>query len=254
MPTWTIYCHIHTESGRRYVGLTKKTMLQRWNQHIANSKSKRGKGCLHLWNAIRKYGPAAFSHEILETCNSVEAANLAEQKWVEKLDSRNPEKGFNLVRGGSHTPHPIANPWDRPEYRARLTPERRAFLSKLRKGKPLSRETRNKISISLKKNVEHIAKLKEMNRSRNHEYYSNMAKSMSPEVRAKINAMNTGRIVSTETRAKLSASYKTPVFSPEGKARMSCSFKGKTHTPEVRIIIAKAACKQKRGPHGNYIK
>jgi hypothetical protein len=120
MPTWTIYCHTHIISERRYIGLTKKTMLQRWNQHIANAKSKRGKGCLHLWNAIRKYGPEAFSHEVLEICNSLEEANEAEKTWINKFDSRNPEKGFNLALGGDHTPHPIRkNPWDNPEFRAK---------------------------------------------------------------------------------------------------------------------------------------
>lgn len=116
---WVIYCHTHTESGRRYVGLTKKTMLQRWNNHVLNAKRKLGKGCRHFWNAIRKYGPEAFTHEVLEVCHNLEVANLAEECWIELFDTRNPEKGFNLIRGGGHTPHPVKNPWDRPDYRAR---------------------------------------------------------------------------------------------------------------------------------------
>jgi len=44
-------------------------------------------------------------------------ANLAEECWIEFYDTRNPEKGFNLIRGGSHTPHSVKNSWDRPEYR-----------------------------------------------------------------------------------------------------------------------------------------
>lgn len=117
---WVIYCHTHIESERRYVGLTKKTMLQRWNAHVLDAKRTTGKGCLHFWNAIRKYGPQAFSHDVLEACDNVVDANFREAQWIGFLDTRNPEKGFNLMRGGGHTPHPIKNPWDRPEYRAKL--------------------------------------------------------------------------------------------------------------------------------------
>jgi len=130
---WTIYCHIHTDSGRRYIGLTKKTMMKRWNRHVFEAKHvKKGYGYFH--NAIRKYGPESFSHEILEKHCSLEAANLAEQKWIKHFRSNESEFGFNIARGGSHTPHPIKNPWDRPGFREKhpstihncLTPQARA--------------------------------------------------------------------------------------------------------------------------------
>ncbi len=115
---WTIYCHIHVESGRRYIGLTSRTWQRRWAQHCVQSKSSKG-GRWHFPNAIRKHGKDAFSHEVLETCETVEEANAAEEKWILHFDTQNPEKGFNLARGGSHTPHPVKNPWDRPEFRAK---------------------------------------------------------------------------------------------------------------------------------------
>ena len=31
-------------------------------------RKKTGKGCTHFWNAIRKYGKDAFTHEVLEVC------------------------------------------------------------------------------------------------------------------------------------------------------------------------------------------
>ncbi len=120
-PTWIVYCHIHVESGRRYIGLTKKTLLQRWNQHLYKSK----RPCKsHFWNAICKYGRDAFAHEILQDeILSLEEANMREAYWINHFDTRNPEKGFNLMPGGivhnSATKH---NPWDRPEYRAKSTP------------------------------------------------------------------------------------------------------------------------------------
>ena len=95
-------------------------MLFRWNQHLQNAKKKSGKGCHHFWNAIRKYGPEDFSHEVLEVCDSLEVANQAEEAWIEFYETRDPLKGFNLKRGGAHIPHPIRkNPWNDPDYRKR---------------------------------------------------------------------------------------------------------------------------------------
>jgi hypothetical protein len=114
---WTVYCHTHIDSGRRYIGLTSQTMLHRWNQHCAQAKSSKG-GRWHFPNAIRQYGKNAFLHEVLEICETLEAANLAEFKWIDHFDSRNPQLGFNLAKGGEHIPHQIRkNPWDDPEYR-----------------------------------------------------------------------------------------------------------------------------------------
>ena len=139
---WTIYCHTHIETGRRYIGLTARTMERRWSQHVTQSKSAKG-GRWHFPNAIRKYGPEAFSHEILEiVATSLEDANVAEERWIEELQTRDPDNGFNLAKGGQHVPHPIRrNPWNRPEFRearladlaranASITPEERSARSK----------------------------------------------------------------------------------------------------------------------------
>ena len=79
-------------------------------------------GRWHFPNAIRKYGKDAFTHRVLEICNSVEEANVAEKAWIESFSTQNPEFGFNTARGGAHTPHPVKNPWDRPEFREKHTP------------------------------------------------------------------------------------------------------------------------------------
>jgi len=117
-PRWTVYCHIHRATGRRYVGLTKLTMMKRWNRHVyCAMRALKWTGTAHFPNAIRKYGSEAFDHEVLEVCDSLEAANEAEIRWIDHFDTRNPEKGFNLRRGGNHRPHPVKNPWDRPGFR-----------------------------------------------------------------------------------------------------------------------------------------
>lgn len=118
---FTVYCHIHRESGRRYVGQTKKTMLQRWNQHVYTAQ-KSSSGWSHFANAIRKYGKDAFDHEILETCRTVEEANASEQRWIAHFNTRDRLFGFNLTKGGGHMPYPIRVPWDRPDYREKIIP------------------------------------------------------------------------------------------------------------------------------------
>jgi len=92
-------------------------MLFRWNRHVYDAV-KRGRGVnSHFGSAIRKYGKAAFSHEILETCETLEAANAAEERWIEVLGTRDPSRGFNIMRGGLHVPHPVSNAYrSDPEY------------------------------------------------------------------------------------------------------------------------------------------
>jgi len=158
---WTVYCHIHVETGRRYVGLTVKTMLARWNQHVYMARYSKG-GRWHFPNAIRKYGPEAFTHEVLEVCHDIQVANLAEECWISFYDTRNHAKGFNLAEGGQHIPHPVRkNYWDDPEYRARQVEAGRAWSKTPRaqaiyaigrstaRGRTCSPETRAKIAAKI---------------------------------------------------------------------------------------------------------
>lgn len=115
---WIVYCCAHMESGRRYVGLTKKTLRQRWNAHLYNAFNRKLGSHSHFWNAIRKYGKDAFDLEVLEVCSTLEDANAAEERWIIHFDTRNPEKGFNLARGGGCRPNPERkNPWRDPAYK-----------------------------------------------------------------------------------------------------------------------------------------
>ncbi len=273
MEQWTVYCHIHVESGRRYVGLTKKRMLQRWNEHVWNAGAKRGKGCRHFWNAIRKYGKDAFFHEILEVCGTLEEANTAEEKWILHFDTRNPDFGFNLARGGSHTPHPVKNPWDRPEYRAAnagkntihlLKPDSRAKQleslrsddskrkrSALTKASLASSETREKRRV-MREDPRYGQKISVSLRASlaSEEARARMAdaalKSATPEVREKRSAALKQAMSNPGTRAKLSAASKNSWQKPEVRERilsreiseetrrkLSVAAKGRRHSPEA---------------------
>ena len=243
---WTIYCHTHVESKRRYVGLTTKTMMQRWNQHVLDSKHKIGKGCAHLWNAIRKYGKDAFSHEVLEKCYYLEVANLAEECWVEFYATRNPEFGFNLVRGGAHTPHPVKNPWDRPEFRAKAlanlpkliaagqTPEARA-ASKAACRTPKARAKNSAASLVNMAKPEVIAKRQVF--QQDPAFGARIADSLratlsDPQARARMSEASKSS-ATPEVTAQRSASIRAAYTNPDVKARHSQAVSIAQNKPEL---------------------
>ena len=102
---YEIYCHTHVASQKRYVGQSMHGMMSRWKRHM--SGAKRNEGCPYLGYAIRKYGAEAFAHEVLETCETLEAANEAEQWWIAHFGTTDRALGYNLDDGGAvHSTHP----------------------------------------------------------------------------------------------------------------------------------------------------
>ncbi len=222
MTRFTIYCHVHVESGRRYIGLTKKRILQRWNEHVYNANRKKGKGCLYFWNSIRKYGKDAFTHEVLEVCTTLEEANAAEEKWILHFNTRNSKKGFNLAKGGSHLYNPAQkNPWNDSDYREnqllkKRSPEARAAVSAFMESMWTNPGYRNRI-------IE-----------------SRTGTSVSPETISKMSASQKGKPRNPESIARSAASRKGIKFSDEHRARIGNAHRGKKHTPEHVAKVAEA--------------
>ena len=71
-----VYTITHRESGKMYVGKSN-CPDSRWYGH--QNRAERG-GKLPLYNAIRKYGVAAFDFEVIECHPNEEAAYLAETR------------------------------------------------------------------------------------------------------------------------------------------------------------------------------
>lgn len=101
--SYVVYCHTHITSGRKYVGITSHSMMWRWSRHVSNALNTTGQNgtCPVFAAAIRKYGPEAFSHEVLELLEDTEweQAAEAERKWIALLKTRVPN-GFNIEPGG----------------------------------------------------------------------------------------------------------------------------------------------------------
>jgi group I intron endonuclease len=83
-----IYKTTNLLNGKIYVG-----------QHYGKRKNYIGSGKL-LKEAVKKYGRENFINEILEYCD-MKDLNNKERYWIKKLDSTNPEIGYNLSVGGT---------------------------------------------------------------------------------------------------------------------------------------------------------
>lgn len=210
-------------------------MMYRWNQHIQNAKSKRGKGCAHFWNAIRQYGKDAFSHEALGVCETLESANEAESKWINHFDSRNPEKGFNLAKGGKHLPHPVRNPWDRPEFRSAnigrntsyiMTPESRA-KSKAALNTPESKKKRSASTKASLARPEVIARRRVMRED--------------PSYVAKISNSLKKTLSSSEARTRLREASASSYNDPEVSERRLSALRISNRSSEKKRKISEAS-------------
>lgn len=95
MKEFKVYCHTNKSNGKKYVGITGKSIEDRW---------RRGEGYRnneHFYRAIIKYGWEGFTHEVLYTVNSEEEALLIEKELIQKWKTSDSEFGYNLLVGGN---------------------------------------------------------------------------------------------------------------------------------------------------------
>jgi hypothetical protein len=235
MPTWIIYCHTHVATGRRYIGLTRMTMMKRWNRHVYDATRRQGPG--YFPNAIRKYGKDAFEHfEFPVRYSTLDEANRAEAFAIEFFCTRDPAFGFNIAKGGSiYVPHLIKNPWDRPEYRALRV--RQINWSWQDPAYVALNRTNNKAALNT---PESRAKRAEISRR----------VLSDPDVKIRMSAANSGRVFSTVHRANLSLANERraqdPVFAAKNKAQLDAvrpsppSSVGRVHCQETKSKISSA--------------
>jgi group I intron endonuclease len=160
-----IYRLTNTINQKTYIGLTTKTLDERWRGHVSNANCG---SSYHLHKAIRKYGEDAFTREVLEE-TTTDLMNGRERYWIAECSPEyNMTSGGEGVLGLSHTP-----------------------------------ETRAKLSVAARNmSPEHRAKISAAQTGEKHHMYG---KPMSPETREKISVAQRGKTLSPEHRAKLSA-------------------------------------------------
>lgn len=169
-----IYKSTNQITGEFYIGLSSKTMESRKRAHL--SAARRGY-VSHFCSAIRKYGESSFVWEVIDSsAKSMEELKLLERKFIAEMKPHyNKAMGGDGMLGWKPTAHQrlrmrmskLGHQW---------TPEQRLAASVARKGrkfpnrkrpsaeagrrisealtgkkkKPLSLETKSKISLSLK--------------------------------------------------------------------------------------------------------
>lgn len=136
-----LYC-LTSPSGKKYIGITRFTLEQRWKSHIHRARSKVRK--TPLYAAMRKYGPDSFS---------VRALVIADWSYLNELESRAIQAlrtsyphGYNLAPGGHLVEwHPESKAKMR-HYALNMPAEHRLKISQAKMGHDVSPETRRKLS------------------------------------------------------------------------------------------------------------
>ena len=100
-----IYKHT-SPSGKSYIGQTKDSVESRfWAGHVKHSNLN---SPFRFHQAIRKYGPATFTTEILHECDTLDEALESEIKFIKEYNTQDYKHGYNMTPGGGggfHQPH-----------------------------------------------------------------------------------------------------------------------------------------------------
>lgn len=100
---YRIYKIVNRVNNKIYVGQTKREIFKRFSDHMSHAlRSKRPNDInCSLYIAVREFKPENFSIELLEEFTGTRhQADKKEIEWIAKLDSCNPEIGYNIDKGG----------------------------------------------------------------------------------------------------------------------------------------------------------
>lgn len=184
---WCVYMHENRVNGKKYIGITSQKPTTRWRNGTGYSKQPR------FFSAIQKYGWDSFRHELLYTDLTQAEAEQLEKELIEKYETLNEEKGYNLSPGGV-----VFTP----------TAETKAKQSAARKGWTPSAETRQKMADAKRGkplSEEHRAHLSEAQRGR---VSPNKGKTLPQEWRDNMSKSRKGVPKSEEHKRKLSEAAK----------------------------------------------
>ena len=128
---YTVYMHI-SPSDKRYIGITKVRVEERWRKNGEGYKTQ------VFYRAIEKYGWDNFQHIIIAKGLAKEEAEWLEIELIKEWDTTNREKGYNIVEGGNASDGLCGEL--NPNYGKTPSEETRRKLSESRKGKYLGKE------------------------------------------------------------------------------------------------------------------
>lgn len=91
-----IYIIKNTINSKIYIGQTKNSVKQRWQEHLRHAQY----GSQVINRAMKKYGVENFYVETLEICN-IELLDYREMYYIDLYDATNKSKGYNVSIGGN---------------------------------------------------------------------------------------------------------------------------------------------------------
>ena len=130
MKRYLVYKHT-SPSGKVYIGISYKTIQERKNDGYGHNARFRA--------AIKKYGWDKFKHEVVADGLTLEEAHRLERELIAESNSTDPIYGYNISSGG-----------EAPFKGLKHTSATKAKISKVNKGKVVSLETRQRLSLALK--------------------------------------------------------------------------------------------------------
>lgn len=132
-------------NGKIYVGQSID-IERRWKQHSQELRSNRHFN-YHLQNSWNKHGGDNFLFDILDEC-SEENLNSKESCWINKLDSLNKNKGYNMtdICGVTKQTQEVRDKISKARIGMKFSDEHRENIRQARLGTKSSEATKAKLS------------------------------------------------------------------------------------------------------------
>ena len=206
-----VYSALNKINGKRYIGITKRSLGRRLNAHLTRGQSP-------FQMALNKYGLQSFEITVIDEAKDWFTLCEKEAYWIAFHDTRAP-RGYNLTAGGDGLRDPSIETRQKMSCAkaGRCSTDQRERLQRLgiaRRG--VKRPPNVGAAISASK----------------------MGKPRSPETIAKMRAANLGKKQSPETIAKRAAALRGRKRGPTGKPSWN---RGKKTPLDVRLKQSVAA-------------
>jgi len=236
---YSIYCYENKINGKIYIGQTYLSLEERYNKTYKN--------CTLFNRALKKYGVENFNRWIFGICDTEEQVNQEEIFWIAEMRRiLGKENVYNITDGGDLAPS--------------RSPEVAAKIAKSLIGRPVSEETRKKMSNSHRNNgfVPWNKGKKNVYSEEVLEKWSYAHSNISEETRTKMSnsqkdrePWNKGKSPSEETIEKISKSkrgQRSSIATEFKKGQIPWN-KGKSPSEETRskISLSKKGIKKPEG-------
>jgi group I intron endonuclease len=206
-----VYVATNKINGKQYVGLTKRTLKDRWNQHI-NVANKHANTYFH--HAIVKYGADSF--DVVQVASAIGLKYLAD---LERLIIASVKPAYNQTNGGEVTLGRKYNDATKEIIRLKNTGKKRTKeqcerSSKIKKQQYIDRPelleiakinaTKGRLAVDETKRIDAVRK-------------AQTGRKMSFESRAKLSASCMGRVYGRDVIERMSATKRKAIKCSDGR-------------------------------------